>query len=83
MQARARLPAGVALLLLFLWWRHQHAPDGSIAADNSVLSRSALERSAGLQPLQAAHTLQFELCNGFANQRIALMSGRLGCRAAL
>lgn len=36
---------------------------------------TASPASAFLAPLDDSRTLQFDLCNGFTNQRIALMSG--------
>lgn len=53
-------------------------PAGSLHATTSARA------TAGLVPLDEARTLQFDLCNGFTNQRIALLSGEVGgepCRA--
>ncbi|KAI7846355.1 hypothetical protein COHA_000192 [Chlorella ohadii] len=44
-------------------------PAGSLHATTSARA------TAGLVPLDEARTLQFDLCNGFTNQRIALLSG--------
>ncbi len=55
--------------------------EGRTLAGSSSSSRSRDEPEAGaargttLLPLEDAHTLQFDVCNGFTNQRIALMSG--------
>lgn len=47
-------------------------PAGSLHATTSARA------TAGLVPLDEARTLQFDLCNGFTNQRIALLSGKAG-----
>lgn len=56
----------------------------SVSSSNGS-SRSASSPASGssslLGAVDAANTLQFDVCNGFTNQRIALMSGEAG-RAA-
>ena len=86
------------LTTVLVWARYQQSASlagatlGSGAAEGRTLagSRSSSGRdepepgAAGtiLLPLDDAYTLQFDVCNGFTNQRIALMSGGQPARPA-
>ena len=49
---------------------------GSSSSGNSLGDEPEVDPPDSLLlPLDDAHTLQFDVCNGFTNQRIALMSG--------
>lgn len=65
----------VSVSLVLLRARHctsQQSEQGQAHQRRSRLHSQPLPRSEHELP---SHTLQFELCNGFANQRIALASG--------
>lgn len=68
MQVRALFLTLLAVLLV--WARHQQTLNFSGTAKNPF-GRA----NASLPSAKDAFTLQFEVCNGFTNQRIALLSG--------
>ena len=54
--------------------QQQHVPVVDVAASRAQAGEDARAAAAAV-PLPDNRTLSFELCNGFANQRIALVSG--------
>ena len=52
------------------------AVGGSADVDSGSTGGTSADSSGGLmQPIDKGKSLQFDVCNGFTNQRIALMSG--------
>lgn len=95
---RVSTPAVLLLCLACVWgashWasvrgtlsihRHQAATVASVGTAASAAGHdvAAAGTKTALLPLPGARTLEFDVCNGFANQRIALLSGaRLGSPA--
>jgi hypothetical protein len=65
---------GVALLaVLLMWARYQQTL--TLSSRKGPLRQSPASGGLLLRSAENAFTLQFEVCNGFTNQRIALMSG--------
>ena len=69
--------------VLLMWARYQQTISLSGADKGRLQSRSGghgtatgqANTASSLQPAENAFTMQFEVCNGFTNQRIALLSG--------
>lgn len=82
---QSKLLAAALLLTALVWTRQSMQATGAAGrrmpvavpagAAGAAKAPAAAAASDLLLPLEDAHTLQFDVCNGFTNQRIALMSG--------
>lgn len=79
---KGRLITAVMLVTVVLWaWFQQSMKpaSGNIISSGGGAVGGGSSRSGSRSPLLRSiddtHTLQFDVCNGFTNQRIALMSG--------
>lgn len=89
-QYKVRALAVSLVAVLLMWARYQQTISLSGAAKGRLQSRSGghgtatgqANTASSLQPVENAFTMQFEVCNGFTNQRIALLSGLVLAAAA-
>lgn len=70
------LAAACGVMLLIMWGRHQQIRP---TASHRIRTTQARHGNVVLTPAHDSCTMEFEVCNGFTNQRIALLTGSI-CR---
>lgn len=81
-QYKVKLLAVTVIAVVLMWASYQQTLGLGELVKVSYPGAAGTASSALLPPAADAITLQFEVCNGFTNQRIALMSGLVLAAAA-